>query len=151
MKKLNNKGFSLIELIIVMAIMAILTVAIAPQYLKYVERSRKSTDVQTVASIITAIDIYAADPVVGGLTPSTSATLALTEGGSTAIGNTSFVEKALQNAGITSVELKSKQWRSSDDTLTITATVGATGAVTYDADEDTGLDIIKGVTSVSGS
>ena len=38
MKKenMNNKGFSLVELIIVIAIMAILIVVLAPQYLKYV-------------------------------------------------------------------------------------------------------------------
>ncbi|MDE7360278.1 MAG: prepilin-type N-terminal cleavage/methylation domain-containing protein, partial [Lachnospiraceae bacterium] len=39
MKKqnMNDKGFSLVELIIVIAIMAILIVVLAPQYLKYVE------------------------------------------------------------------------------------------------------------------
>ena len=33
MKKMNNKGFSLVELIIVIAIMAVLIVVLAPQYL----------------------------------------------------------------------------------------------------------------------
>ena len=49
-KSLTNKGFSLVELIIVIAIMAVLVGVLAPQFLKYVERSRKSTDVQNVAS-----------------------------------------------------------------------------------------------------
>ena len=53
-KSLTNKGFSLVELIIVIAIMAVLVGVLAPQFLKYVERSRKSTDVQNVASIVTA-------------------------------------------------------------------------------------------------
>ena len=39
MKKTNNKGFSLVELIIVVAIMAILIGVLAPQYIKYVEKS----------------------------------------------------------------------------------------------------------------
>ena len=54
-KSLTNKGFSLVELIIVIAIMAVLVGVLAPQFLKYVERSRKSTDVQNVASIVTAL------------------------------------------------------------------------------------------------
>lgn len=63
-KSLTNKGFSLVELIIVIAIMAVLVGVLAPQFLKYVERSRKSTDVQNVASIVTALQTYAADPIV---------------------------------------------------------------------------------------
>ena len=43
MKK-NNKGFSLVELIIVIAIMAVLVGVLAPQYLKYVEKSRIQAD-----------------------------------------------------------------------------------------------------------
>lgn len=62
MKKMNNKGFSLVELIIVIAIMAILIVVLAPQYLKYVERGRNSTDLQNATEIVTAIQVYAADP-----------------------------------------------------------------------------------------
>ena len=41
---MNNKGFSLVELIIVIAIMAILAAALAPQLIKYLEESRISTD-----------------------------------------------------------------------------------------------------------
>ena len=62
MKKMNNKGFSLVELIIVIAIMAILIVVLAPQYLKYVERSRNSTDMQNATELKTAVETYVADP-----------------------------------------------------------------------------------------
>ena len=44
MKKMNNKGFSLIELIIVIAIMAILVAIIAPNLTKYLGKSKKKTD-----------------------------------------------------------------------------------------------------------
>ena len=61
-KKLNNKGFSLVELIIVVAIMAVLIGVLAPQYLKYVEKARQSADLDTIDSMISAVEIYSADP-----------------------------------------------------------------------------------------
>ncbi len=44
MKKMNNKGFSLIELIIVIAIMAVLVAIIAPNLTKYLGKSKQQTD-----------------------------------------------------------------------------------------------------------
>lgn len=97
MKKMNNKGFSLVELIIVIAIMAILLVVLAPQYLKYVERSRNSTDLQNAAEIVTALQIYASDPEA----------LVVPAAGSITIGNAaitptagSFEAAALADAGL---------------------------------------------------
>lgn len=50
----NNKGFSLVELIVVIAIMAILAVTLAPRLVQYVERSRKAADGEVVNTIMTA-------------------------------------------------------------------------------------------------
>lgn len=61
-EKMNDKGFSLVELIIVIAIMAVLVIVLAPQYLKYVEKSRNSTDLSNATAIATALQVYAADP-----------------------------------------------------------------------------------------
>lgn len=61
-KKTDNKGFSLVELIIVIAIMVILVAVLAPQYLRYVEKSRVATDTQTTVEFINVLQVAAADP-----------------------------------------------------------------------------------------
>lgn len=60
-KKMNNKGFSLVELIIVIAIMAVLVGILAPQYLKYVNNSKVSTDITNAESFATAVNVAIAD------------------------------------------------------------------------------------------
>lgn len=51
MKKGINKGFSLVELIVVVLIMAIIAVVLAPQVTKWVQNSRESSDLQTFDSV----------------------------------------------------------------------------------------------------
>lgn len=60
----NNKGFSLVELIIVIAIMAILVGVMAPQLIKYIEKTNVSSDVQLCDSVKTAITTAMMDPAV---------------------------------------------------------------------------------------
>lgn len=146
-KKMNNKGFSLVELIIVIAIMAVLVGVLAPQFMKYVERSRKSTDVQNVASIVTAVQTYVSDPMV--TTNQMVAGSYDLEIGSTAktvpATPTTPMEAALQNAGIKSYALKSKNWGA--DPVKITFTVGSDGsvsAVQTAPDPTSGFDLLNG-------
>ena len=53
--KRNNKGFSLVELIIVIAIMAILAAAIAPALIRYIDKSRKADDLTAGGTINSSV------------------------------------------------------------------------------------------------
>lgn len=59
--KKNNKGFSLVELIVVIAIMAVLVGVLAPTLLKNIEKSRYSKDIQALDSINTAVTMVLSD------------------------------------------------------------------------------------------
>lgn len=96
-ERMNDKGFSLVELIIVIAIMAILLVVLAPQYLKYVERSRNSTDLQNATEIVTALQIYAGDP--DAAEPPATGSVAVIRGGDATVTG-AFATAALADAGL---------------------------------------------------
>ncbi len=65
MKKIKNKGFTMVELIIVIAIIAILAAILAPQYLRFVEDARKTSDLQIAASYIDAVQVLTIDRNIG--------------------------------------------------------------------------------------
>lgn len=60
-KKRDNKGFSLVELIVVILIMAVIAVALAPQVMKWVGRSKVSTDRNNIGQIESAVNAGVAD------------------------------------------------------------------------------------------
>jgi len=59
--KKNNKGFSLVELIVVVLIMAIIAVALAPQVMKWVGNSRTAADVQSYDAVVEYCNLALAD------------------------------------------------------------------------------------------
>lgn len=59
--KKNNKGFSLVELIVVIAIMAVLMVVLAPALLRYVEKARVQTDETTASEVLNAVETALSD------------------------------------------------------------------------------------------
>ena len=60
-KKKNNKGFSLVELIVVVAIMAVLIGVLVPTLIRNVEKSRLSKDKTALDEIKNAIEVVLAD------------------------------------------------------------------------------------------
>lgn len=118
-KKLNNKGFSLVELIIVIAIMAVLIGVLAPQYIKYVERSRESADLDNYQIIVDALNINAADT-----TPAhtlTAGTIAFTVNGvPSCTGTNADVILQDQGANLSGMTMKSQKYGNATITITIT-------------------------------
>ena len=81
---MKNKGFSLVELIIVIAIMAILAAAIAPALIRYIDKSRRADDVAAAETLNTGAqaalaneDIYDEIQSNSGF-PTTGSTTAVT-------------------------------------------------------------------------
>lgn len=60
-KRKNNKGFSLVELIVVVAIMAVLIGVLVPTLVRNVEKSKKQKDIATVEEVRNQLTIALAD------------------------------------------------------------------------------------------
>jgi type IV pilus assembly protein PilA len=133
-KSMGNKGFSLVELIVVIAIMAVLVGVLAPQFIKYVESSRQSTDIQNVQALKTAIETEAVDAGSAGTLTSSSLTITIDASAKTAtVGNISLTT-------VTSpANLKSDGWN--DGVFTYDATSGTWTAASNTNNNDPGKDL----------
>ena len=125
----KNKGFSLVELIVVVAIMAVLVGILAPAYLSYVEKTRRGADEDMAEEVRHSVEVAAAeicvyDEIVN--LPSWS----FTKGNAI---STKFTQTNLQ-ASMADVyagknfDIKSKYYSGKTYTITVTAPNGTTGA-----------------------
>ena len=108
----NNKGFSLVELIIVIAIMAILVGVMAPQLIKYIEKANASADAQLADTVHSAVIDAALDPEVA--TDSSVSIPASTEIVASAwtTGGDSFQKAVCEILGVTSTSQLSASLKS---------------------------------------
>ena len=120
MKKMNNKGFSLVELIVVIAIMAVLIGVLAPQFIKYVEKSRQTTDIQNMDTCVSAVRAYYADKTWP------ASDIVVEKNASDVWVATNAAADCLSEAGCANSKVKGN-WNKTSPSATITST----GTVTY--------------------
>ena len=142
LKKKNNKGFTLVELVIVVVILAILVGILAPQYTKYVEKSRKAADASNLENMVTVMKVLAADSTDS--VPAGTYTIKINASGTsiTPSGDNATLDTTLKGlidnaAGDNWAQttLKSKKWSAVTGTnnkneILAAVTVGADGSVT---------------------
>ena len=116
-KKMNNKGFSLVELIIVIAIMAVLIGVLGPTLYKYVQKSKEATDITNLDTCVSVVQAYYAEEGI----PSGGVVIT----GATGTNFVAAPNDALTDANSDKTPVKGP-W-------TITATIAADGSITYTA------------------
>lgn len=128
-KKKNNKGFTLVELVIVIAILAILVGILAPQYTKYVEKSRKAADVDNLEELVKAVQVYVIDGASNNKAKAEDITIKISPSG-VDFGSNATAEAAFKEyvPNYTNIQLKGNHWDGDfiSEKLTITAEGGIT-------------------------
>lgn len=139
-RRVNNEGFSLVELIIVVAIMAVLLTAVAPQYMNYLERAKKARDCNAISKVLDACVVIALDPDVAwspGDTGKLTITIAST--GTTYSDGGNIHDLLDGYVPEEDVVMQSHEWPD----FTIYAIRSSDGSVTFDMAVDDHIDVIN--------
>lgn len=122
-KKLGNKGFSLVELIVVIAIMAVLVGVLAPTLIKNIEKSRESKDAQNIEQIKSAVEValqnetaYADEVPDSGSAAKSLVVLDKSSGAIVPASTTAFYKELSGTMDVTKAKLTSKKYK--DATVT---------------------------------
>ncbi len=145
MKKTNNKGFSLVELIVVIAIMGVLMVVLAPQYLKFVEKSRLQKDNSAIAEIANTMKTAMADDTIATAVQNTGGLVKLQTAANA--GNKKFDFTQLNGTNNIPQALSDELTAVLGDSFETTSTTySKAGAITLVIEYDTGTGtyLIKG-------
>lgn len=136
MMKKNNSGFSLVELIIVVAIMAVLVGVMAPQFVKYLERTKYTRDCSAIGTVLDACETMGLDPDSTWVAGS-AGEITITIGSNTTYsgGASSELDGYVPAAN---VELSS-DW----GPFVITAQKNSSGAVSFDIANDSQISEIR--------
>ncbi len=135
MKKMNNNGFSLVELIVVIAIMAILVGVLAPSVLGQLDKAKISKDKQSIETVVTAYATAYADQMVTVDKPDAGAlsNIEFTEDPSVVYssdgGETDFDGAVKAIVGYSKVQLESSEYKGKDVTIELSASGKVTATV----------------------
>lgn len=149
-RTLNNKGFSLIELIVVIAIMAILVGALAPQVTKYIESARRASDVQALGTVFTVVQTTMIEADTSDTIKSPAPkSYQITGTGAVELGDTTFATAV--RSGLTGNNYPTLSSAALKD-QPITVTISNTGSIEVKVDAVAGTKDVTGVTiTESGS
>ena len=114
-KKLNDKGFSMVEIIIVIAIIAILAIGVVPQYFKHLENARETTDIDAYRNIVSALQVELINSDIE------SGTITFADGTGSANDD---IEALLNGVGINLDNVKMKSDKYEDCVLKFNTTAG---------------------------